>query len=268
MNLQQVTILTYFAFLFNCVFHVESVKVYFSSHTYYTQEGYGRVVIGVTAERPTSRYPGEISVVISLIPESAEEGRDYFPLLEESIELVQWPNITYFTVGIIDDMEMEGQESFSVHLRDVISPNAVIGQPNLAEIIIEDNDEVCPNGWYFYKNSCYLFMNQSISYLEAVAACKEEEACLATSTSEGENEFIANTVTKGQKSWIGGSRLCHGNEWQWTNGETWEYTNWRKGEPNNEMKQEHCLELNYVRPGLWNDMFCHRRNSAVCECYL
>lgn len=79
--------------------------------------------------------------VISLIPESAEEGRDYFPLLEESIELAQWPNITYFTVGIIDDMEMEGRESFNVHLRDVISTNAVTGQPNLAEVIIEDNDE-------------------------------------------------------------------------------------------------------------------------------
>ncbi|PIK39665.1 putative type-2 ice-structuring protein-like [Apostichopus japonicus] len=207
---------------------------------------------------------------IYLTPDDATEGQDYFPLPQETVKLYDWPNTTLVTVGIIDDKLIEGEERFNIHLRDVSYNHTVIGRPNLAEVIIEDNDEVCPNGWYYFRRSCYLFINESLSFEAAESACSDEEACLASSTSAGENHFIANTVTKGQRSWIGGSDLCRDDYWQWDNGDPWRYTNWRHGEPNNALPttREHCLEINYVRPGLWNNHFCHRPKSAVCKCPL
>lgn len=40
----------------------EDIQVYFTSDEYYTQEGAGRVVIGIVAERPISFGPEDIFV--------------------------------------------------------------------------------------------------------------------------------------------------------------------------------------------------------------
>lgn len=73
--------------------------------------------------------------------DDATEGQDYFPLSEDTVRLHDWSHTTYVTVGIIDDKLMEGEERFNILLSDVNGTGAVIGRPNLAEVIIEDNDE-------------------------------------------------------------------------------------------------------------------------------
>ena len=82
---------------------------------------------------------------------------------------------------------------------------------------------------------------------------------LATITSQGENDFIANEfLAPGVGDhWIGGFQPAGSPEpdsgWQWVTGEPFVYTNWELGEPNNAGGTEDGIEI-LPGSGMWNDI--------------
>jgi hypothetical protein len=101
---------------------------------------------------------------------------------------------------------------------------------------------------------------------------------LATSTSQGENDFILNTIlpVAYYGFWMGGlqpsGESSPGDGWAWISGEAWSFTNWDNGEPNNAVPTEDFLQIysNWVGeplparrlPGTWNDNPSASRFSA------
>lgn len=61
--------------------------------------------------------------------------------------------------------------------------------------------------------------------------------------------------------------LIKETHWEWVTGEPWSFEKWRQREPNNWGKAEHCLNTNFVRPGLWNDHFCQNKKASICEMF-
>ena len=92
---------------------------------------------------------------------------------------------------------------------------------------------------------------------------------LATSTSEGENDFIFGLVSAafgtgsggadGVQAWLGGYRTDPTEpditkSWAWAvTGEAWSYTKWGGGEPNGDVGGNGHLTMNRFGDSTWND---------------
>ncbi len=88
---------------------------------------------------------------------------------------------------------------------------------------------------FTYNGHSYCVFDISISWEEAKILCEDIGGHLATITSEEENSFITNLLSK-DYYYIGGTDAnCEGN-WTWVTGEPWTYSNWDTrgaNEPNN-----------------------------------
>lgn len=137
----------------------------------------------------------------------------------------------------------------------------------------EDVNVRCLQDWTYFdvEFACFKFIPDHLNWTTAAARCKKDGGVLshlATITSEEKNDFIAGEITGGVKTWIGGTRnKANETEWEWITGEPWVYQEWRQREPNNWGKAEHCLNTNFVRPGLWNDHFCQNKKASICEMF-
>ncbi|XP_060576104.1 apolipoprotein(a)-like [Ruditapes philippinarum] len=58
----------------------------------------------------------------------------------------------------------------------------------------------CHGNWIEYGNSCYLFSNESVTWLTALTRCQNEGGYLAGIKSEAEDEFVRQYVKHVQKS--------------------------------------------------------------------
>ncbi|MBI1929555.1 hypothetical protein HYR99_35580 [Candidatus Poribacteria bacterium] len=95
---------------------------------------------------------------------------------------------------------------------------------------------------------------------------------LATLTSQGENDFVAQTFQV-DSYWLGGVQSRRATEvdqgWKWITGEPWSFTNWSADEPNDccatiGIEDGEETFLNIWLGGAWNDMF----NDAVFPGYI
>lgn len=83
---------------------------------------------------------------------------------------------------------------------------------------------------------------------------------LATITTPGENDFIAEQVTRGfSTAWLGGYQDRDAADfaepdggWRWVTGEPWNYTAWQSGEPNDTDRFGDSEDYLHQTP-LWND---------------
>ncbi|XP_071818300.1 sushi, nidogen and EGF-like domain-containing protein 1 [Apostichopus japonicus] len=137
----------------------------------------------------------------------------------------------------------------------------------------EDVQVMCPFDWEYLEVefACYKFISDHLNWKDATERCKADGGLighLATITTPEKNEFIAGPITGGVKTWIGGTRdQFNETHWEWVTGEPWSFEKWRQREPNNWGKAEHCLNTNFVRPGLWNDHFCQNKKASICEMF-
>ncbi|KAJ8021179.1 Lectin [Holothuria leucospilota] len=127
--------------------------------------------------------------------------------------------------------------------------------------------EVCEPTWHYFEGSCYRLMDPVMQYGDASQYCSSlnKRTHLAVIQSREENDFVA-MVAETKRAWIGASRnFQNSKEFSWVNGEKTTFENWRTKEPNNFSGRENCVEINYIRKGLWNDHFCVRKKPFVCE---
>ncbi|XP_060584076.1 uncharacterized protein LOC132740232, partial [Ruditapes philippinarum] len=52
------------------------------------------------------------------------------------------------------------------------------------------NTTMCPDGWTYFKNSCYLFASNDLKFYEAQCYCSQFEADLVNIEDSVENEFV------------------------------------------------------------------------------
>ncbi|XP_071855040.1 C-type lectin domain family 4 member G-like [Apostichopus japonicus] len=133
--------------------------------------------------------------------------------------------------------------------------------------LILSTPNVCKPNWVYFEGSCYRLIDTVMQYSDAALYCSKASigGHLAVIHSSQENDLVA-MVAESNRAWIGASRKFHNSkEFFWINGDKKTFTNWRKLEPNNFSGKENCVEINYVRKGLWNDHFCIMKKPFVCE---
>ena len=92
----------------------------------------------------------------------------------------------------------------------------------------------CPDNWEKNDERCYLWQNDPKIWAEAEQFCNENEAHLASVTSQSIQNYIWSKIEPTGKSlWIGGSDQDQEGEWKWSDGSEWNFTQWLTNEPNN-----------------------------------
>ncbi len=118
-----------------------------------------------------------------------------------------------------------------------------------------------------YGNHRYEMLDESMTWLEAKAACEAKGGHLVTITSEEEQTYIEKLIENGTKKqyWIGAT-TTDGSE-EWITGEAFTYSNWDSGEPNNHSRSDGEREsyahiYNAPNPAVggserfkWNDIY-------------
>lgn len=118
---------------------------------------------------------------------------------------------------------------------------------------------------------CIVYVEQTITWPQATAACVALGGHLATPTSLAENS-IANSLPLSPDTlpdiWLGANDLTAEMDWEWVTGEPFVFQNWRSGEPNDgnsDTLAEDCMILESDTGGTWDDRPCDRVYPYLCE---
>lgn len=85
----------------------------------------------------------------------------------------------------------------------------------------------CPPHWKPHKNSCFKLTNFRYDHKEAIEACHEQGAELATILDEEVNEVLANELVWGKPAWIGLIRKSiTSDDWIWMNKTAPRFVKW------------------------------------------
>uniref|UniRef100_A0A668VL52 C-type lectin domain-containing protein n=1 Tax=Oreochromis aureus TaxID=47969 RepID=A0A668VL52_OREAU len=109
-------------------------------------------------------------------------------------------------------------------------------------------------------NMTFVFINNSMTWMEAQSYCRANYTDLASVTNMSENQKAKELVPAGQKVWIGLFR----DSWKWTDGSNSSFRHWNTNEPNNYVKNETCVAANFGSAGRWEDWNCDRMTAFVC----
>ncbi|XP_024135652.1 collectin-12 [Oryzias melastigma] len=125
----------------------------------------------------------------------------------------------------------------------------------------------CPAEWVNYRNACYFFSKDMLSFDDAKAACQSKSASLVIINDLEEQKWLkTRTLGKGY-FWMALTDREEENAWRWLDGTEPAFTNWKPGQPDNwghsHEAGEDCGGL--IHEGLWNDFFCEDHISYICE---
>jgi len=106
--------------------------------------------------------------------------------------------------------------------------------------------------WTCYSDNCYQRSTEKMSWSTGVSYCSYSGSIMASLHSHSENEYVRNSVCKGQECWIGLTDKYKEGKFSWVDGTPVNYQNWNSGEPNNGDGRGEDVVL--MRPdGKWND---------------
>jgi cysteine-rich repeat protein len=108
---------------------------------------------------------------------------------------------------------------------------------------------------------CYRYVNNSLTWFAAQAACFVFGGDLAAITSPEEQAFIALNV--GNEGWIGATDAVFEGAYEWSTGEPFDFTLWEPGQPDNSGGSEDCAIMH--GDGLWSDKPCLQNRKYLCE---
>ncbi|MCQ2462914.1 MAG: hypothetical protein MJ177_05855 [Clostridia bacterium] len=117
-----------------------------------------------------------------------------------------------------------------------------------------------------YKGHTYTLVEDSLTWQEAEAACRQQGGYLATVTGKTENELIKALIKNGSQKavyWLGGTDSEDEGNWKWVTGEEWSYVS-DNHKFDNSYENEHYLQIQRETIeghafGFWND--CNNTNT-------
>ena len=128
---------------------------------------------------------------------------------------------------------------------------------------------ICPAGWRYFDNHCYLFSNKKADWFAARRKCAGEGGQLAVIYDSRLNAFLKfQAFMSGAGSYlIGLTDLWNEGTFLWEGtGQTVRFHNWDYKEPNNAGGKEDCTELGKVKAYRWNDVPCTGHATGyICQ---
>uniref|UniRef100_A0A1W7R8L6 Putative salivary c-type lectin n=1 Tax=Aedes albopictus TaxID=7160 RepID=A0A1W7R8L6_AEDAL len=119
----------------------------------------------------------------------------------------------------------------------------------------------------------FLIPNLKINWHKAVEFCITIDMRLASIENKAKSDAIEKFVRESDKFanvsrlWIGASDLAEEGTFTWIhNGDNLAYTHWNEREPNNNDREENCVELtHHTGTWFWNDMNCEYETFLICQ---
>ncbi|XP_028395588.1 macrophage mannose receptor 1-like [Dendronephthya gigantea] len=140
----------------------------------------------------------------------------------------------------------------------------------------EEGQNICPEGWIPYNDTCYQFNmrpSQKMTWTEAEAACNAigNFASLVQINSQNEQDFVSKRIKSisNEDAWIGLSDLGHENVFLWTATnselESTGYKIWANGNPTENAENRDCVMILGARnDGAWAVKNCTLKRNFVC----
>uniref|UniRef100_A0A3B5M025 C-type lectin domain-containing protein n=1 Tax=Xiphophorus couchianus TaxID=32473 RepID=A0A3B5M025_9TELE len=126
---------------------------------------------------------------------------------------------------------------------------------------------ICPLGWTWFQDRCYLFVDAELDWAEAEQYCISHGGNLASIHCQEEYAFIRNFIFhvagNSRRTWVGGYDGIE-KRWLWSDGSSFEFAHWHNNQPDNSGGNQHCLERNYGGDD-WNDMLCTNTRPFICS---
>ncbi|XP_076467662.1 uncharacterized protein LOC143298664 [Babylonia areolata] len=154
-------------------------------------------------------------------------------------------------------------------------------------------DKVCDDGWKLFRDQCFLFSNQQVTWEAASLKCDLDGAHLAVIPDPYLLSFLSGQrchVTCGVVwvlceshvmvlcavslpdtgvAWIGAKLDSNGNKYYWTDNTELQFTNYVPGEPDGGSEDLGCLEMvstgSFNYPGGWVDQNCSLLQDFICQ---
>ncbi|XP_070768823.1 C-type isolectin Sp-CL4-like [Enoplosus armatus] len=127
------------------------------------------------------------------------------------------------------------------------------------------------SGWFRINDKkCIKFFKTKKTFDDAEKHCLSVGAHLVSVHSDEETNqlicLIMRTSSTRITVWIGVQRVgTFFKAWfAWTDGSDFSYKNWHYTQPDNHFLRENCVEVNFLRWGLWNDLNCGYKKPFVC----
>lgn len=117
-----------------------------------------------------------------------------------------------------------------------------------------------------YQNKEYAFIGDDVTFDEAVEICKGHGQRLVEIKSQGEQDFVFNTIVKpeAESVWLGASNNYEATTYKWlSDGSDVVYTNWRTSLPSNQHVRN-VIRMRYT-DGKWWDMSVREKANVICE---
>jgi hypothetical protein len=130
----------------------------------------------------------------------------------------------------------------------------------------------CPTGTTqgFDENTCYLFSQTPLNFLDAVQNCVDNNALMVSVGNVFVNTFLTEKANAAFANFSGVSNFWLGginqhpelSGWRWIDGTNFSYTNWNPGSPGAEVPL--CITTS-LSNGKWMSQDCAQTFYFVCE---
>uniref|UniRef100_A0A3Q3GCS2 Galactose-specific lectin nattectin-like n=1 Tax=Labrus bergylta TaxID=56723 RepID=A0A3Q3GCS2_9LABR len=135
------------------------------------------------------------------------------------------------------------------------------------DISVQVLSSVCPSGWTQYDDRCFLYVSKAMTWANAEINCQAQGGNLASVHSLSEYAFIQGLIHgithRYPQTWLGGSDAQEG-VWLWTDGSRFNSLNWWGGWTDNNLNQQHCLQMNWGERKTFDDVQCWYNLGFVC----
>lgn len=125
----------------------------------------------------------------------------------------------------------------------------------------------CPDGWTYYEDHCYKYIEYGKTWIEAEFYCLFEGGNLASVHSDDHSHFI-KSLTKGDgytfpHAWLGGFDVLYPGHWMWSDGKDFHYADWYH-DYHSAPIGDHCLKMNHELDLKWYPENCSNTHGFVC----
>lgn len=135
------------------------------------------------------------------------------------------------------------------------------------------SSEGCPDGWVESIEGCFYFHStQTLSWLEAQAACESIGGYLAEPQTEDQAVLLRSLATLEQSNlgadiwWIGLTDLMHEGRWLWANSVTdLTYSDWPPMFPRTDDNLQDCGAMEAETGFQWSDKECTELAYPLCQ---
>ncbi|NXE94196.1 REG4 protein, partial [Menura novaehollandiae] len=128
----------------------------------------------------------------------------------------------------------------------------------------------CPDGWYYYKLSCFKYFRDLRTWHEAERQCQavQDGAHLAWVEEKNEADTLRKAISyyqRVQSVWIGLQHSKEGQGWEWTSGNNYSGAS---GLPGNGARGGSCALLTHESSfSLWSSANCSQKRHYICKFY-